>query len=132
MVMRKFVTYVIVIPLALVFAAFGAANWHSVKVSFDPFDPSDPALAVGVPLFALIIVVAILGVIAGGMATWFGQRHWRRAARRHETDARTAKAQLAELRSQAVASRGETERRAFPAQVGFYGAAGRDKRGAAL
>src|SRR5246500_4880733 len=120
MVMRKLVTYVIVIPLALVFAAFGVANWHSVRVSFDPFDPSDPALAVGVPLFALMILVAILGVIAGGMATWFGQRHWRRAARRHEADARTVRAQLAELRSQTQASRGEAQRLALPAGRGFY------------
>jgi len=79
MIMRKFVTYVIIIPLALVFVAFAVANRHFVTVSFDPFDTTTPAVAVQLPLFALIIAVAILGVIAGGMATWFGQRHWRRA-----------------------------------------------------
>jgi hypothetical protein len=132
MVMRKLVTYVIVIPLALVFVAFGVANWHSVRVSFDPFDPSDPALAVGVPLFALIIVVAILGVIAGGIATWFGQRHWRRAARRHEADARDAKVQLADLQAAHAALRGEPARLVPPSHGGLFGVAGRDKQGAAL
>lgn len=32
------------------------------------------------PLFVVIIAVAMFGVIAGGVATWFGQHCWRRAA----------------------------------------------------
>ena len=39
------------------------------------------------PLFVVIIAVAILGVGAGGLATWFRQRRWRRAARQHEAEA---------------------------------------------
>jgi uncharacterized integral membrane protein len=132
MVMRKFVTYVIVVPLALVFVAFGVANRHLVTVSFDPFNSTDPAVAVSLPLFVLIIAVAILGVIAGGLATWLGQRHWRRAARRHEADARDARAQLADLRAAGLASRGEPARLGAPSSGGSYGAAGRDKQGATL
>ena len=130
--MRKFFTALIVIPLVLIFLVFAVANRHSVTVSFDPFSSADPALSRSLPLFALIIVIAILGVIAGGLATWFGQRRWRRAARMHEADARAARAQLAELRSQAQASRSETQRLALPAGRGFYGSAGRDKQGATL
>jgi len=85
-----------------------------------------------VPLFALIIVVAILGVIAGGIATWFGQRHWRRAARRHEADARDAKVQLADLQAAHAALRGEPARLVPPSHGGLFGVAGRDKQGAAL
>jgi uncharacterized integral membrane protein len=130
--MRKFFSTLFAILLGLIFVIFAVANRHFVTVSFDPFNSANPSVSASMPLFALIIVVAILGVIAGGCATWFGQRHWRRAARQHEADARTAMAQLAELRSQAIASRGEAQRRALQAQVGFYGAAGRDKQGAAL
>ncbi len=82
--MRKFFTALTVIPLFLILAVFAVANRHFVTVSFDPFNSTEPALSASLPLFALIIAVAILGVIAGGFATWFGQRHWRRAARRHE------------------------------------------------
>ena len=78
---------------------FAVANRHFVTVSFDPFNSTDPSVSVSLPLFVLIIAVAILGVVAGGCATWFGQRRWRRAARQHEADARTARAQLAELRA---------------------------------
>ena len=66
------------------------------------------------------------------MATWFRQRHWRRAARQHEADARQARAQLADLRAAAAASRDDPQRLPAPAQGGVYGAAGRDKQGATL
>jgi len=128
--MRKFLTALIVIPLALIFLVFAVANRHFVTVSFDPFNSADPALSLSLPLFALIIVIAILGVIAGGLATWFGQRRWRRAARQHEADAKAARAHLAELRSQAAGLRGEPPRRALPGAL--YGASGRDKQGATL
>jgi len=130
--MRKFITALIVIPLALIFTVFAVANRHFVTVSFDPFNSIAPALAVSLPLFVLIIVVAILGVVAGGLATWFGQHHWRQAARKHAADARGARAELASLRSATSATRTEPPRLAGPSQVGSYGAAGRDKQGATL
>ena len=131
--MRKFFSALIVIPLGLIFLVFAVANRHFVTVSFDPFSTTDPALAVSLPLFVLIIAAAMVGVVAGGCATWFGQRRWRRAARQHEADARTAKTQLAELRSATVASsRGDTARLTAPPQARFFGAAGRDKQGATL
>src|ERR1700733_8099229 len=103
--MRKFFTAMIVIPLGLLFVVFAVANRHFVTVSFDPFNSRDPSISVTMPLFAVIIVVAILGVAAGGTATWFRQRHWRRAARQSEADARQARAQLADLRSPTAAPR---------------------------
>jgi uncharacterized integral membrane protein len=131
--MRKFLSIFILIPLGLVFIVFAVANRRLVTVSFDPFNTTDPAIAVSLPLFVLIIAVAVFGVIAGGCATWFGQRRWRRAARLHEADARTAKSQLADLRAATLASsRGEQARLPVPSQAGFYGPAGRDKQRATL
>ena len=127
--MRKFFTALVVIPLGLIFIVFAVANRHFVTVSFDPFNSVDPAVAVTLPLFVVIITVAILGVAAGGMATWFRQRRWRRAARQHEADARRARAEAADLRAASVI---DQQRLPAPAQYGFYGAAGRDKQGATL
>jgi uncharacterized integral membrane protein len=132
MVMRKFFTALVVIPLGLIFIVFAVANRHWVTVSFDPFNSADPAIKLSLPLFVLIIVVAILGVIAGGSATWFRQRRWRRAARQHEADARQARAEVADLRVAATASRGDQQRLPALTQRGIYGAAGRDKQGATL
>jgi uncharacterized integral membrane protein len=131
MVMRKFFTAVVVIPLGLIFIIFAVANRHWVTVSFDPFNSVTPTIAVSLPLFVVIIASAILGVIAGGTATWFRQRRWRRAARQHEANARQARAELADIRAAAV-SRGDAQRPSGQAQIGFYGTAGRDKQGATL
>jgi uncharacterized integral membrane protein len=130
--MRKFFTALVLIPLGLILVVFAVANRHLVTVSFDPFNSSDPGIGMTLPLFVVIIAAAILGVVAGGSATWFRQRRWRVAARRHEADARQARAQLAALRTDAVASRGDPQR--FPAllQGPGYGSGGRDKQGATL
>src|ERR1700710_1754147 len=130
--MRKFLTALVVIPLGLIFIVFAVANRHLVTVSFDPFNSTNPSVAVTLPLFVVIIVVAILGVAAGGSATWFRQRRWRRAARQHEADARQARAEAADLRAAGAVSRGETQRLPAPMGRGILGATGRDKQGATL
>ena len=130
--MRKFLTALIVIPLALILMVFAVANRHFVTVSFDPFVSNDPSFSVTLPLFLLLIVVAALGVVAGGCAVWFGQRRWRRAARRHDADARAARGELADLRAQAAAARPEPQRLPVPSGVGLYGPVGRDKQRATL
>jgi uncharacterized integral membrane protein len=100
--MRKIVNTVVIVPLALVLLAFALANRRFITVSFNPFDPSDPSLALTLPLFIVIIASAMLGVLAGGLAVWFGQRRHRKAARRFEAEATQARAELAELRRNAA------------------------------
>jgi len=128
--MRKFLNAVILIPLGAIFIAFAVANRHLVTVSFDPFNSHDSALGFTLPLFVVIIGVAMLGVVAGGAATWFRQRHWRRAARQHEADARAARSQLAGLGAGAV-QRLDSRPLGVPPQ-GAHGVGGRDKQGATL
>jgi uncharacterized integral membrane protein len=133
MVMRKFFTGLILIPLAVIFVVFAVANRHLVTVSLDPFNSTDPSGGVTLPLFVVIIAVAILGVAAGGSATWFRQRHWRRAARQHEADARAARFQLAELRAGTMPpSHYNPQQLPAPLRGGGYGATGRDKQDATL
>lgn len=100
--MRKIVNTVVIVPLALVLLAFALANRRFVTLSFNPFDPSDPALALTLPLFVVIIASVMLGVLAGGLAVWFGQRRHRKAVRRLEAEAAQTRAELAELRRNAA------------------------------
>jgi uncharacterized integral membrane protein len=130
--MRKFLTAVIIVPLLVLLIVFAVANRHFVTVSFDPFNAVDPALAVSIPLFALIIAVAILGVIVGGCATWISQRRWRRAARRHQGEAEAARAQVAQLSAAARANQGSAQSLVPATQARLFGPYGRDKQGAAL
>lgn len=95
--LRKILIAVIVVPLAIVIVAFAVANRQMVTVSFDPFSAKDTASAASLPLFAVIFLVLILGVIVGGIAAWIGQGKWRAAARRAETQSRELTAEVAQL-----------------------------------
>jgi len=95
---RKILTWIIIVPLAAVIIAFAVANRQTVTVSFDPFSAANPAYAVTLPLFAVILVVLILGVIVGGIASWFRQGKWRRAARRLDGDLRALHEEMDTIR----------------------------------
>jgi uncharacterized integral membrane protein len=126
--MRKFLNAVVLIPLGAILVVFAVANRHEVTVSFNPFDSSDPALGFSLPLFVVIIAAVMLGVVAGGCATWFNQRRWRRAARQHEADARNLRAQLADWRASGASKPPESMSLTAPNGAAYR----RDKQGATL
>jgi len=95
---RKILSAVILVPLAVVIIIFAVANRQSVTVSFDPFSTASPAYAVTLPLFVLIAMLIILGVLIGGTVAWVGQARWRRAARRLDADVRTLHQELDAIR----------------------------------
>jgi uncharacterized integral membrane protein len=95
---RKAVTALVLIPLAIVCVAFAVANRQTVAVALDPFDPANPALTVTLPLFILILVLVIAGVVLGGAAAWLRQSKWRRAARRAEREAHALRTELEQLK----------------------------------
>ena len=97
-VLRKIVAAVILIPLAVVIVAFAVANRQIVTVSLDPFSSEHPASSLTLPLFALILVLLIAGVLIGGVASWMRHGNLRRTARRFERDIRELRSELASLR----------------------------------
>lgn len=92
--LRNFVVALILVPLAIVIIAFAVANRQGVTLSFDPFSPSAPAAALTLPLFVIVLVSLIVGVIVGGMAVRLGHGRWRRMARRFEREAAALRARL--------------------------------------
>jgi len=97
---RKIVLAVLLIPLAVLIVALAVANRQIVTVSFDPFSAAEPAFLLRAPLFVLVFVLVIAGVIIGGVAAWLRQTKWRRAARRLEADLRAARQDADRLRRQ--------------------------------
>jgi len=86
--MVRFLKIVVVVPVAIALLAFAFANRHFVTVSFDPFPSGDvPAFAIDLPLFVALILAAMLGVVAGGVAVSLAQGRHRRAARRSRAEA---------------------------------------------
>jgi uncharacterized integral membrane protein len=85
---RKIIAAVILVPLAVIIIAFAVANRQIVTVSLDPFSAEHPAASLTVPLFALVMVLLVIGVLIGGIAAWLRQSKWRRTAGRLEREIR--------------------------------------------
>jgi uncharacterized integral membrane protein len=84
---KRIVGWFVLVPLCVVLIVFALANRHSVAVNFNPFaaELDNPGHGFGVPMFLVIFVMLLLGVVLGGVATWFAQgphrrdeRHFRR------------------------------------------------------
>ncbi|RBP18252.1 uncharacterized protein DUF1049 [Roseiarcus fermentans] len=86
--MFRFLRLLVVAVIAIVLVAFCFANRQPVTVSFDPFStPDNAAVATQAPLFVVVVVVAMLAVIAGALATWVSQGRHRKAARVNRREA---------------------------------------------
>jgi uncharacterized integral membrane protein len=83
---RKIIAAIILVPLAVIIVAFAIANRQIVTISLDPFSAEHPAASLTLPLFALVIVMLLFGVLIGGIAAWLRQSKWRRTARRLERE----------------------------------------------
>ena len=80
--MIRFLKLLVLIPIAVVVLAFAIANRTVVTVSFDPFSSAETSGAIiAVPLFIVLFLTLFVGVILGGVATWFTQGVNRRKAR---------------------------------------------------
>lgn len=77
----KFLTWIVLPPLALVTVFFAVANRHRVLFSFDPFDPDRPALALEVPMFVIVLAAVFIGILIGGISAWARQGRRRKTAR---------------------------------------------------
>ena len=64
---------------------------------------TDPAFALRVPLFVLVFILVIAGVIIGGVAAWLRQHKWRRNARRLAAELRRTQDEVERLRRQLAA-----------------------------
>jgi uncharacterized integral membrane protein len=86
--MRKLLMSLVVAPIALLLVALAVVNRKSVSLGLNPFD-SMSGLAVEAPFFVFLLGAFALGLIAGGIATWFGQGKWRLMARKEAREAST-------------------------------------------
>src|SRR5262245_44137823 len=93
--MRKILTAIVLVPLAIIIVMFAVANREVVTLTFDPFNSEQPAFALRSPLFLLSFVLVAIGVIIGGFAAWLNQGKWRARARHAEAEARLLREKLA-------------------------------------
>ncbi len=107
--MKLFFRIFIVLPVALVLLLFAVANRREVTVSFDPFpggDISGPEITA--PLFIVLILTGVVGLVTGAVIAWARQGRWRREARLSRMDANNARAEADRLRADLMATRVST------------------------
>ena len=78
---KKIIGMVILVPLAVILVVLCVANRQSVTLALNPFNPSDTVLSLTGPLFLLLFVALLFGMVIGSVATWFAQGKYRRQAR---------------------------------------------------
>ena len=88
--MKTFLKWLILTPLVLALAVFALLNRQSVPVVLDPFGTDIPGLRFEAPLFFVMLLCGAIGVIVGGLVTWFSQG-------RHRRNARAARAEVGRL-----------------------------------
>ena len=91
--MLRLLSWLILLPLILVFVAFAVANRHSALVSFDPLPyQAEPSV------YALVLSGVFVGLLVGGIGAWVRGSRWRKRARIAERRAARAEDELAQVR----------------------------------
>ena len=78
--MKRFLSWALGLPAAIVAIAFALANRSMATVSFDPISPDAPWLAFSVPIWSILFAGVFLGLIIGWIGAWINQSKWRQAA----------------------------------------------------
>jgi uncharacterized integral membrane protein len=98
--MVRFFKVAILALCAIILLSFAFANRGLVTVSFDPFaTTANAAFSIETPLFAVVIVAAMLGIVAGALATWLSQGRHRKASRQSRREADKWRAQAQALKA---------------------------------
>jgi Tfp pilus assembly protein FimT len=71
------------------------------------------------PLFLLILLVLIAGVILGGVSAWMRQSHWRRRARRLAADLKATRAEAEKLRRRLEATAAQPQPQGSIAAIAY-------------
>ena len=85
--MIQFLKGLILLPVAIAVVLLAVANRGPVTLSFDPFS-REPLFTATLPLFAVIFLAVMIGVLIGGVAAWLAQSQNRRERRRYRREAR--------------------------------------------
>lgn len=75
----KLLRWIVLPPVVILVMALAVANRAPVTFSLDPFDPASPSIGLEVPLFLIILVSVLAGILFGGMGAWAQAR--RKAAK---------------------------------------------------
>ena len=91
----KYLSWIIILGLALALGAFAIHNHQSVSLDLWPL----PLGEVRVAVFVLVLAAAFVGFILGGLCAWIGGAASRRAARQKVRALETERRKVEEIRA---------------------------------
>ena len=97
----KYVSWIIVLALAAVLAAFAIHNHHAVSLDLWPLPLGEVKIAV----FVLVLAAAFIGFILGGLCAWIGGAAARRASREKARALANTRRELEETRARLPVAR---------------------------
>jgi uncharacterized integral membrane protein len=102
--MKTFLKWLLLLPVCVLTLVFAIANRHVVTVVFDPFGDNQ-GMHLTAPLFIILFLAVMVGVLLGGTAAWLAQGKYRRSAKAARSDLARIRDETERLRSQVAASR---------------------------
>ena len=85
--MGRILSLLVLVPVAIALISFSVANRQIIDISFDPTGAADPAFALHLPIFVVIFATLAIGLLLGGIGTWFTQGKHRKLARKKKQEA---------------------------------------------
>lgn len=92
---KRVVMWFVLVPFGLILVIFALANRHIVQIGIDPISPQAPFWGpMELPLFVVIYLSLLVGVVLGGAGGWFSQGKHRKAERQLRRDLTTAQKEM--------------------------------------
>ena len=85
----KFLLWLLLLPLTIIFVAFAVANRHFVTLSLDP-----TPLSIEAPLYGLVFAGIFVGLVAGGLIAWLRAGRVRRRLRAEQRTVRRLEGEI--------------------------------------
>jgi uncharacterized integral membrane protein len=102
--MLRYLKLLVFLPIAIAVVALAVINRGPARLVFLP--PQLGGVEVTLPMFVVIFLSVMAGVLIGGMAAWFVQGRHRRLERSYRREAEALKAEAQRLRSMQPADPG--------------------------
>ena len=100
----RHLTWIITLPLLILFVVFAVANRTAVDVNLWPLD-----IRVSLPLFLTVLASLFVGFVVGGAVSWLSGHRTRERARRARFEIDSLNRDLLDVKRQLARARAETE-----------------------
>ncbi len=94
---KHLIGWFILLPISALLIIFALANRHLITLNFDPISADNPLIAsLSIPLFVVIFIMLLFGILLGGIAVWFSQAKKRAQLNRARKNIKTLELELSE------------------------------------